>query len=63
MPDDELKPIMAKTEFRWLSEGALTILWEEFSQIQCAEYLTPDKESGERFCKWLSSGDANDVWS
>ena len=49
--------------FSGMSTRAIEVLWVEFSNIQKAEYLTVDKETLDRFVKWVASGNDEDAWS
>lgn len=47
----------------YLSDRALDILWEEFSNVQAASDLLKDQETMARFEAWLVSGKDDDAWS
>ena len=53
---DELKSLLKDSPVSVLSEKALCVLWEEFSQIYCASYLIYNDHYAERFIKWVISG-------
>lgn len=60
---EEIKPYLAKTRFKVLSERSLVILWKEFSDIQHASYLIVDPMSVKRFKKWIATGKDDEAWS
>jgi len=57
----ELKTLVKDSPISVLSEKALRVLWEEFSQIYCASYLIYNDHYGERFIKWVISGNDDDA--
>jgi hypothetical protein len=59
---ETLKELAEGTEFSNLSEHILTVLWEKFSDIQCATWMEMNEEGRERFLAWLRSGNDEDAW-
>lgn len=57
----KLKSLMPE-DYR-LSARILNMLWVNFSNDQTANCVIVDKESVERFIKWIETGDPDEAWS
>ena len=61
--EEYIEEIMSKVKFKGFSPKIFAMLWKKFSEIQCATWMHPNKESMDRFTLWLKTGDDNDAWS
>ena len=58
-----LKELTADIDLNLFSENVFDILWDKFSEIQCATSMCLCDECKDRFVMWLKSGNDNDAWS
>jgi hypothetical protein len=63
VPSSEYDAIRATIAGVRLSDRALYALYTEFCNIQAANWLVVDKESMDRFKKWIETGDELEAWT
>ena len=63
VPIENIKDLFVCTEFEFMSENSLMVLWTKFSEIQFATCITFDHYSALRFIEWVKTGEDEKAWS